>query len=570
MAIVGEPGVGKSRLAAGLREIAGDGARVLTGRCPAYGEGITYWPLREIVLQAMGERSVDELAATLGLAPSVARNVAAAVGLEAGTTGEDTGWAFLRLIDALAREQPLIMVVDDAHLAEPALLDLLLDVAAGLGDAPALIVWVARPDLLDRHPDRARRIGAQNVLALGPLSDAASVALLESIAGGRLEPGEQRRIAEAAAGNPLFLEQLVAYFLERPPSAEGLPPALHALLAARLDRLDATERSALALGAIAGDAFAAGSVHALADGITRAELEQACDRLVRRDLLVRAEAGTDPGVLRFRHGLVREAAYASLAKAARARLHERRAAWLEGLGGELPEADARIAFHLEAACRYEQEIGPGAAGRARWRGRGAGSRRRRAWRAGAETCWARSASSTGRSPCSAPTGSRVSRCCRRWCRRSRTRAPRTAQRSSRIWRCRRAPRSASRAAGARSAIERERIRLWCHPESFDVAAAVAVVEHASETLRDGGDELGLARAAYLMSDLTWLMGDPVVSYADAERMLAHARRAGSGFDVATALIFLAWGLVEGPWPVAEALVRCDGLAARPPASAPPS
>jgi hypothetical protein len=560
MAIVGEPGVGKSRLAAGLREIAGDGARVLTGRCPAYGEGITYWPLREIVLHAMGERSVDELAERLGLAPSVARNVAAAAGLEAGTTGEDTGWAFLRLIDALAREQPLIMVVDDAHLAEPALLDLLLDVAAGLGDAPALILWVARPDLFDRHPDRARRIEAQNVLALGPLPEAASVALLQSIAGGRLEPGEQRRIAEAAAGNPLFLEQLVAYFLERPPSAEGLPPALHALLAARLDRLDATERSALALGAIAGDAFAAGSVHALADGITRAELEQACDRLVRRDLLVGAEAGTDAGLLRFRHGLVREAAYASLAKAARARLHERRADWLEGLGGELPEADARIAFHLEAACRYEQEIGPGppaellartgrrleAAARVA-RGRGdllgeIGFLDRAVALLGTDREQGVALLPTLVSALADAGASH----------RAEELADLAVSTSSALG----LPR-----AGARSAIERERIRLWCHPESFDVAAAVAVVEHASETLRDGGDELGLARSAYLMSDLTWLMGDPVVSYADAERMLAHARRAGSGFDVATALIFLAWGLVEGPWPVAEALVLCDGLEA---------
>ena len=90
---------------------------------------------------------------------------------------------------------------------------------------------------------------------------------------------------------------------------------------------------------------------------------------------------------------------------------------------------------------------------------------------------------------------------------------------------------------------------------------MAVVEQASETLRELGDELGLARAAYLMSDLAWLMGDPVASYAHAERMLSHARRAGSGFDVATALIFMAWALVEGPWPAPEAIARCDALTA---------
>ena len=94
------------------------------------------------------------------------------------------------------------------------------------------------------------------------------------------------------------------------------------------------------------------AVHALADGVSRAELEQACERLVMRDLLVRGDGAT----VRFRHGLVREVAYASLAKAARARLHERHAAWLERLGAELPEADAVIGLHLEAACRYEQEV----------------------------------------------------------------------------------------------------------------------------------------------------------------------------------------------------------------------
>ena len=146
--ILGEPGIGKSRLVAELTAIAGERGMVLTGRCPAYGEGITYWPLREIVLQALnatGDRSVDELAATLGIPPSVAHRVAGSVGLEEGEAGEETGWAFQQLIVALARVRPLIIVVDDVHWAEPALVDLLLDVAARLrkraraprpGDAP--------------------------------------------------------------------------------------------------------------------------------------------------------------------------------------------------------------------------------------------------------------------------------------------------------------------------------------------------------------------------------------------------------------------------------------------------
>ena len=558
--IVGAPGIGKSRLATELTMIAGDGGRLLTGRCPAYGDGITYRPLREIVLEAKGDRSIDELAATLGIAPSAAHQVAAAVGLEEGEAGEDPGWAIVRMIDALARMQPLILVIDDAHLAEPALLDLLLDVAVRLRDAPALIVWVARPDLFEARPDWASRIGAEGVLELGPLSDAASAALLEAIAGGRLEPDEERRIAEAAGGNPLFLEQLVAYIDEHRPSAESLPLALHALLAARLDRLDAAERSALALGAVAGDAFETRSVHALAGGITRAELEQACDRLIERDLLVPGDASAHGGSLRFRHGLVREAAYASLAKSARARLHERHASWLQGLGSELREADAEIGFHLETACRYEHEIGPGApaelAARAGRRLAAAARVARGRGDLPGEIGFLDRAVAllgTEREEGAELLPALVSALFEAG---SSDRAEELANRAVTVSESLGLPR-----VGARAAIERERIRLSRHPDRFDVAAAVVIVEQASETLRELGDELGLARAAYLMSDLAWLEGDPVASYNHAERMLIHARRAGSGFDAATALIFMAWALVEGPWPTPQAIARCDALAA---------
>jgi predicted ATPase len=323
---------------------------VLTGRCPAYGDGITFWPLRDVVLQARGGRSIDGLAGALGIPAVAVRRVAAAVGLEGGEPGEDTGWAFPQLVGALARRGPLVIVVDDAHWAEPALLDLLLDLVARLHGAPVLIVWVARPDLLERE---GSRLELGTVLTLRPLSAVATDALLAAIAGGRVDMAETRRIAEAAAGNPLFLEQLVAYVGERR-AADSLPPALQALLAARLDRLDATERAALALGSIAGDRFEASAVHALAAGLTRADVERACERLVERHLLVRGEGGPS---LRFRHTLIRDVAYASLAKSARARLHEQYAIWLEEVANELPEADARIGFHLESACRFAREIG---------------------------------------------------------------------------------------------------------------------------------------------------------------------------------------------------------------------
>ena len=152
LTVIGEPGIGKSRLVAELNALVGEHGTVLTGRCPAYGEGITLWPLREAVLQAKGDRSADELADALGIPAVAVRRVAAGVGLEDGEPGEDTDWALLQLLGALARVEPLVLVIDDAHWAEPALLDLLLDLVARLRDAPLLVV-VGRA----ARPARARR-----------------------------------------------------------------------------------------------------------------------------------------------------------------------------------------------------------------------------------------------------------------------------------------------------------------------------------------------------------------------------------------------------------------------------
>ncbi len=450
----------------------------------------------------------------------------------------------MRLIHALAREAPLMLVIDDAHQAKPGLIELLHDVTR-LRDAPALIVCVTRHELFASRP-----AWAQHVLELGPLSETAAATLLEAIAGEHLDADDERRIAHAASGNPLFLEQLVAYVDEHR-SGDSLPPALHALLAARLDRLDTVERSALTVGAVAGDTFARAAIPALA-GVTRAEFEQACERLVRRDLLF--PAGDS---LRFRHALVREAAYASLAKSARARLHERYASWLESV--DAPDADAEIAFHLETACRYGLEIGSGApaelvshAGRrlasaaAVARGRGdvpseigfleralallGTDREEGAVLLPAVVTAVVEAGSTARAEQLADLAV----------------AAGTALALPHV--------------GARAAIERERIRLFAHPDSFDVHAALAVVGRVSPTLADVGDELGLARAAYLMTDLTWLLGDLEAANEHAARMIAHAGRAGSGFDVATGLMFMGWILVEGPVPAPEGIARCDELA----------
>ena len=368
LTVVGEAGIGKSRLVAELATIAGADGTVLTGRCPAYGEGITFWPLREVVLQALAHRSVAELAAALEIPAVAVRRVAAAVGLEEGEAGEDTDWAFLQLIGALARVRPLVIVVDDAQWAEPALLDLLLAVLARLRDAPVLVVWVARQDQLERTPEQ----GAE--LVLQSLSRTASESLV-AVARRPLEPAEERRIIEAAGGNPLFLEQLVAYIGERP-SAGALPPALQTLLAARLD----------GLAAASGPRSRWPRSPATASPRTRSTRSPRESRSPTSSARPRGSSGATSsyGSRMGCASATRSSATPPTPRSPSPRGPVARAA--RGVARERagrPEADARIGFHLEAACRFAPRSAAarprarGAGGSSAWRPPRAGARPRR-------------------------------------------------------------------------------------------------------------------------------------------------------------------------------------------------
>jgi class 3 adenylate cyclase len=358
--VLGPPGVGKSRLARELVSWAGERARVVVGRCPPYGEGITYWPLSEIVRQVSGgdPAALRKLVEDEEGAELIADGVAAAVGVEeGGARAEEIFWAVSRLLETLARERPLVAVVDDIHWAEPTFLDL-LEYLTSFGRASILLLCLARADLLDLRPTWAAPRENASLLALDPLSDLESDALVEGLLRGTgLADALRGRIVDTAEGNPLFVEQMLALAREADGGSEDLavPPTIQALLAARIDRLEAGERVVVERAAVEGRLFHRGAVSTLLSESERERLPAHLMALVRKELIRpdRAEFSGEDG-FRFAHSLIRDAAYESVPKGLRAELHRRFADWVEA---KSPELDELVGYHLEQAVRYRSELG---------------------------------------------------------------------------------------------------------------------------------------------------------------------------------------------------------------------
>ena len=339
--VLGAAGVGKSRLAAEF--LAGSEARVVQGRCLSYGEGITYWPVVEIVKQLDALPEGDAAAPIRSLLGET----------ESATTAEEIAWGFRKLLEQEAAEGPLVCVLDDLHWAEETLLDLVEHVADLSRDAPVLLLCLARPELLEKRPAWGGGKWNSTTVLLEPLDAAETERLLDELGG--VEPGLRQRITAAAEGNPLFLEEMLA--LVRASGDGGkisVPPTIQALLAARLDQLDPAERAVLERGSVEGRIFHQSAVQALGNG------EPQTPRLVAlvRKQLVRPDTPQFAGeeAYRFRHLLIRDAAYDSLPKVVRADLHERFADWLEERGTDLVELDEILGHHLEQAARYKAEL----------------------------------------------------------------------------------------------------------------------------------------------------------------------------------------------------------------------
>ena len=329
--VVGDPGVGKSRLVAEV--FAKMDARVVRGRCLSYGEGITYWPVVEVVKQLDAVPTDTQAAAAIR---SLLREREAVVGTD------EIAWAFRKLLEEQA---PLVVCFDDIQWGEQTFLDLLESTAVLSTGSSLLLLCMARPELLDRRP------GWPAVLRLEPLQDEDADALV----GDAVPDDVRQRIVRASGGNPLFLTEMVALSDEHRGEVE-VPATLRALLAARLDQLSEPERRVLECGAVEGELFHRGTVQALTPEAT--EVTRWLAALVRRDL-VRPDGPQLPheDAYRFRHLLIRDAAYEALPKASRADLHRRFAEWLEEHGGSLVELDEILGYHLEQAASYLEELG---------------------------------------------------------------------------------------------------------------------------------------------------------------------------------------------------------------------
>jgi class 3 adenylate cyclase/tetratricopeptide (TPR) repeat protein len=337
--LLGAAGVGKSRLVAELLERIDGHATVLRGRCLHYGEGITFWPLVE-ALVPLGERSqalVEHLS-----------------GAGAGTPIE-LFWEARRLFESIAADRPLVLYIDDLQWAEPMLLDLLDNVVDLSRGAPILLLCTARPELLEDRPGwGGGKLNATAVL-LEPLGAEESQVLLGQLGEG-LDADARAQVIAASDGNPLFMEEMVALARER--GSVVVPPTIQALLAARLERLAVAERELLERGAVEGEVFHRLAVKALSGESASSDVELQLAGLVRKEL-IRPHPATlaADDAFRFRHLLIRDAAYDGLPKATRAELHERFARWLKTVAAELPELDEIAGWHLEQAVHYRRELG---------------------------------------------------------------------------------------------------------------------------------------------------------------------------------------------------------------------
>ena len=365
--VLGDPGLGKTRLMRELWErLQGEEQVPLrrVGRCLPYGEGITYWPLGEILKEhlalldsdppeeaerRLGERRI--LGLTLGL------DVAGDMHPLAARDRLQAAWA--TFVMELAAEHPVVLLIEDVHWAEPPLLELIERLTRDV-DGPVLLLATARPDFARAWDARTDT----ETIWLEPLPHDTASTLVQSLLASDLSPRVRELVVERAEGNPFFVEEVLGSLIDagvlrrtngswqtvEVPAGFQIPDSIQAVLAARIDLLAEAEKAALQAAAVIGRAFWTGPVYELTEG-----LEPDLNVLESRDFIRRRSSSTleDEVEYGFKHALTRDVAYGSLTKARRARLHAEFAAWLERVGGGRDEHAPLLAHHYAEAVRPE-------------------------------------------------------------------------------------------------------------------------------------------------------------------------------------------------------------------------
>jgi class 3 adenylate cyclase/tetratricopeptide (TPR) repeat protein len=533
--VLGEAGIGKSRL---VSELAAriDG-QIVSGRCLSYGEGITYWPVLE-VLRQLG---------TLPSQPDAARALRSLLGeVREPSSAEEIAWGFRQLLEEHAREAPVLCIFDDLQWAEETFLDLLEHLALLSRDAPILLLCMARPELSER------RAGWPVALRLQPLEAKPVSELIPDT----LPHDLREKIAHSAAGNPLFLIEMTA--LARDGDGElSVPASLRALLSARLDQLSPEERHLLQCASVEGEVFNRGSLLALSP--EEIHLTPRLASLVRKELLYPAEAQL-PGedAFRFRHLLLRDAAYAALPKADRASLHERLALSLhDRFRSRVREIEEIVAYHLEQAYHLRLELAPldehgrrlGAQAGALLASAGSRALARQDIPAALtllERAAALLADDLGTlSSVLLDLGAAL-------------REHGALDRAADVLT------EAIDAAGtadqphlrSRALVEKSSLESYVDP-SVRADDLLHVADEAMDVFRRSGDDLGMAKALVHVSEVHWMRGRCREMEDVLEQALVHAERASAERERSWALGSMCRAALLGPRPVPEAIERCS-------------
>jgi class 3 adenylate cyclase len=563
--VLAPPGVGKSRLAVEFEEAVSGRAMVLVGQTPSYGVGVTFAPLVELLSQAAGRPGGDaeEVAAALRERLAAQPDGAAAGDRLAQVLGvgealaSDASWAVRRLLEVIAAGQPLVVVFEDVHWAEPPMLDL-ADAVIERVHGPVLFLCLARPELLEQRPTWAAGKPRAITTTLPPLSPEDGRRVAELLLGPGAPASVVDNMCQTAEGNPLYLEQLTAMLADQGLLADGrwvgsedavveIPATLQALLAARLDRLEPTTRVVLERASVEGRRFRIAALRTLAPDFDRELIESAIASLERRGLVQPEDEAS--GRWRFAHALVLEAAYRGLSKEVRADLHEQLADWMIQEDADQAEVDESVARHLERALHLREEFSAHDARSSSLSERAGGLFATAGSRAFAAVDYITAADLLGRAAALLPERSP---------RRLDT-IPNLGAALADSGRTEEAEALLSeaieqaRAAGSERDALRARVqllsnRVYRSPTDAEIESAVVEARAAADAFKALNDDVGLAEAALATSYLESFRGQVAEAQAWASKALRHALASGRTREAAQAAGDLFLMAVDGPLP----------------------